>query len=65
MICLRCGHYSNPDGEMQREQNSGACSCRCHPWNRFALHSVGCVCEECSAAYERARFDPRDVRRLE
>lgn len=35
VICLMCGHYSNPDREMEREQQSGACACRCHPWNRL------------------------------
>jgi hypothetical protein len=34
MICLTCGHYATPDGEMERAQGSGACPCRCHPWNR-------------------------------
>jgi hypothetical protein len=34
MICLTCGHYSHPDGEMEREQRSGDCRCRCHPWNQ-------------------------------
>ena len=24
-----------------------------------AVHSIGCACESCSAAYERERWDPR------
>lgn len=31
MICMGCGHYSNPDAEMEREQRSADCSCSCHP----------------------------------
>ena len=27
-----------------------------------AVHAVGCLCEDCSAAYERDRRDPRDGR---
>jgi len=37
MICLTCGHYSNPDGEMERAQGSGGCPCPCHPWNRTLI----------------------------
>ncbi len=36
MICLRCGHYTHPDREMDREQGSGRCLCCCHPWNEKA-----------------------------
>lgn len=24
------------------------------------VHQIGCVCESCSASYERDRVDPRD-----
>lgn len=30
MICLRCGHYTNPDSEMARVQDSNKCPCFCH-----------------------------------
>ena len=33
MICLRCGHYTHPDREMDREQRSADCRCPCHPGN--------------------------------
>jgi hypothetical protein len=36
MICLRCGHYTHPDREMDCEQRSENCACRCHPWNNLA-----------------------------
>lgn len=35
MICLRCGHYAQPDREMARVQGSDDCPCMCHrpdPW---------------------------------
>ncbi len=57
MICLTCGHYSNPDGEMEREQRSGACACPCHPWNHPAArrpltcaHDV-LITERCDDCY--------------
>jgi hypothetical protein len=54
MICFTCGHYSHPDGEMQRVQQSGDCACRCHPWNRTVLTcpvhvGVAEPCPECHA----------------
>jgi hypothetical protein len=30
MICLACGHYSQADREMAREQGSDRCPCPCH-----------------------------------
>jgi hypothetical protein len=69
MICFRCGHYSFADGEMQRTQMSGSCSCRCHPWNQPAPdqapvavyredgsgeHVSWCPCGPC-VAYRSAR----------
>ena len=36
MICLRCGHYTHPDRELDRVQKSEHCTCKCHPWNNRA-----------------------------
>jgi hypothetical protein len=31
-MCLRCGHWKEPDGELDRAQRSTNCACPCHPW---------------------------------
>jgi hypothetical protein len=33
MICLRCGHYTHPNSELDLDQGSTDCACPCHPWN--------------------------------
>ena len=36
------------------------CPCHCHRvTTRDLLHFVGCLCETCSATYEREAWDPR------
>lgn len=37
MICMTCHHYTDPDREMERAQQSEHCHCACHPWNRTLI----------------------------
>lgn len=44
MICFRCGHYSQADREMAREQGSDACGCACHTWAAYPPGWPACGC---------------------
>lgn len=50
MICLRCGHYTHPDREMDRAQGSERCSCDCHPWRIFFCAARDCPGQPYSAS---------------
>ena len=39
-MCLRCGHYTHPNREMDRVQRSTTCTCPCHPWVNHVKFSV-------------------------
>jgi hypothetical protein len=55
-ICLTCGHYSHPDGEMERVQRSGSCACRCHPWNHPPDPEPR-VCRDCGRTIDTGSQD--------